>query len=264
MDKNTLLITNNQVNFFHNEGYLCIEKLTDSDDVALIKEIYDDLFNQQVGRNIGDHFDLAGTDEDNETASLPQILNPDKYAPEINQSQLLVNATSVAKQLLGKDATCSFAHAILKPAKIGAETPWHQDAAYWDPSLLYRSLSIWVPLQDVNEENGCMHFSPESHKTDVFPHQSINNDPRIHGLELAPEEMENIQNVVSCPLPTGGATFHDAYLLHHTPPNQSNTPRRALILNATLSVSTRSKPLSFPWVEGKQTARAKRAINGDN
>ena len=91
MDKNTLLITNNQVNFFHNEGYLGIEKLADSDDVVLLKEIYDDLFNQQVGRDNGDHFDLAGTDEDNETASLPQILNPDKYAPEINQSQLLVN-----------------------------------------------------------------------------------------------------------------------------------------------------------------------------
>ena len=264
MDKTTFFITKNQVEFFHNEGYLGIEKLTDPDEVVLLQDIYDDLFNQQVGRSMGDQFDLAGTDEDGEIASLPQILNPAKYAPEINRSQLLVNATSVAKQLLGKDATCSFAHAILKPARIGAETPWHQDVAYWDPNLLYKSLSIWVPLQDVTEENGCMQFAPGSHKTDIFSHQSINNNPRIHGLELTPEEMKNVQNVASCPLPAGGATFHDAYILHHTPSNRSNTPRRALILDATLSISPRSKPLSFPWMEEKQTAREERAKNAIN
>ena len=82
-----------------------------------------------------------------------------------------------------------------------------------------------------------MQFAPGSHKTDVFPHQSINNDPRIHGLELIPEEMKNVQNVASCPLPAGGATFHDAYMLYHTLPNRSNTPRRALILNAALPIS---------------------------
>jgi len=122
MDTTTFRITKDQIDFFNNEGYLDIEILTDSNDLALLKEIYDDLFNQQAGRDIGGQFDLAGTDEEGKTASLPLILNPAIYAPEINQSQLLVNATSIAKQLLGKDKTCGFANVMLKPTRIGAAT----------------------------------------------------------------------------------------------------------------------------------------------
>jgi hypothetical protein len=65
--------------------------------------------------------------------------------------------------------------------------------------------------------------------------------------------------VVSCPLPPGGATFHGPYMLHHTPPNRSSIPRRALILNAGLPPEPRSKPLEFPWAEQRMTARDRRA-----
>lgn len=259
MKKERIILTKDQIDYFHHEGFLSTDKLTDQEDIAFLLQTYDRIFSEQAGRESGDQFDLAGTDEDGETAFLPQILDPSKYAPEINQSQLLINTTSIAKQLLGKEAICSFAHAILKPAKIGAETPWHQDAAYLDPNLVYRAISIWVPLQGVTEENGCMQFVPGSHKKDVLSHQSINNDPHIHGLELIPEEMKNVHDVNSCPLPACGTTIHDFYMLHHTPPNRSNIPRRALILNATIPASTRSKPRKFHWMDEKKTAREKRA-----
>jgi ectoine hydroxylase-related dioxygenase (phytanoyl-CoA dioxygenase family) len=172
---------------------------------------------------------------------------------------LLRNGTHVARQLLGPDATCEFAHAIFKPAGFGAETPWHQDAAYWDPEFQYRAISIWVPLQQASEENGCMEFIPGSHTLDVLRHRSINNDPRIHGLELHPEGEVHIRDAVCCPLPAGGATFHGPYMLHHTGPNRSQIPRRALILNASLPPDKRAVPLRFPWLEEKRTAREARA-----
>lgn len=256
----TTQLSPDQVRFFEEEGYLATGPLTTPDEVAWLREVYDRIFREQAGRNEGNQFDLAGTDEDGKEASLPQILQPAKYAPELNDSQLLKNVTTVAKQLLGDGATTGFAHAIFKPARTGAPTPWHQDAGYWNPALLYRSISVWVPLQEATPENGCMQFIPRSHRTrEVVRHRSINDDPRIHGLELHPDELHRVANPVACPLPPGGATFHGGYMLHYTAPNRSDIPRRALILGAGLPAEPLDTPRRFPWLEEKHTARQQRA-----
>lgn len=259
MKQDLIALNEEQISFFDHMGYLAIPQLTTDDDVKILRQAYDRIFSERTGRERGDQFDLAGTDEEGVRQALPQILNPAKYAPEMNESLVLRNGTHVARQLLGPEATCEIAHAIFKPAGFGAETPWHQDAAYWNPEMQYRAISIWVPLQSASEENGCMEFVPESHTLDVLRHRSINNDPRIHGLELHPEETVHVQHTVTCPLPSGGATFHGPYMLHHTGPNRSQIPRRALILNASLTPSKRARPLRFPWLEEKMTAREARA-----
>ena len=176
-------------------------------------------------------------------------------------SLLLANARALVCQLYNvEEPNVGFAHAIYKPPRHGAETPWHQDAAYWNPAVHHTGISIWVPLQEATLENGCMEFVPGSHEQDVFPHQSINNDPRIHGLELRPEELYRARDFVSCPLPPGGCTVHGGYMLHHTPPNRSEVPRRALILSGhPLPATPRKTPLRFPWMDEKRTARTQRA-----
>ena len=254
-----LTLTPEQVSFFHNSGYLAIPRLTTDEDVARLRASYDRIFAEHAGRELGDHFDLAGRDEEEGKESLPQILHPARYAPEMNESDLLRNTAQVARQLLGPEAQCEIAHAIFKPAGFGAETPWHQDAAYWSPAMRYTAVSIWVPLQEATEENGCMQFVPRSHLLDVVRHRSINDDPSIHGLEIDPAERQRVEGFASCPLPAGGATFHGPYMLHHTGANRSPVPRRALILNAGLPPVPRAAPLTFPWMEGKTTARDARA-----
>jgi hypothetical protein len=251
-------LSDDHVVFFHREGYLSLPRLTTDADVAFLRRSYDRIFAEQAGRDVGDQFDLAGTDEEGKSASLPQILHPAKYAPEMNTSLLLRNCMVLARQLLGPEAVCEIAHAINKPPDGGAETPWHQDAAYWNPELRYTAISIWVPLQEATEENGCMEFVPGSQRLDVLRHRSINDDPRIHGLELHPEELEKTRQAVRCPLPAGGATFHGPYMLHHAGPNRSSGPRRALILNAGIPPARRETPLRFPWMEQKETAREDR------
>ena len=100
---------------------------------------------------------------------------------------------------------------IYKPAKYGAETPWHQDEAYWDPEVFSNGLSVWMPLDSVMKESGCMQFIPGSHKGDVKWHRHIDDNPLVHGLmtdDVDPSE------AIACPLPAGGATFHHLSLIH--------------------------------------------------
>jgi ectoine hydroxylase-related dioxygenase (phytanoyl-CoA dioxygenase family) len=252
----TVVLTQDQIDFYHREGYLALDAITTPEEVAWLREIYDRLFAAQAGRDVGDQFDLAGTDAEGQPATLPQILNPSRYAPELGEGLYRVNALAIARQLLGPDAEFRGEHAIFKPAHTGAETPWHQDEAYWDPGLEYESLSVWIPLQEATLENGCMQFVPGSHRQEVAAHHSIHHDPRIHGLEV---DAVNPSTAVACPIPAGGATIHHNRTLHYAGPNHSDIPRRAYILIFGRAPRKRTEARDFYWQRQKKTARQQRA-----
>lgn len=252
----TVILTQEQIDFYHREGYLALDAITTPEEIAWMSQVYDRIFEARAGREEGNQFDLAGTDEEDKPAALPQILNPAKYAPELKEGLFRVNALSIAKQLLGPEAKHQGDHAIFKPARYGAATPWHQDEAYWNPMMQYNSFSLWMPLQPATLENGCMQFVPRSHKLEVLPHHCINNDPRIHGLEV---DEADVSSAIACPLPAGGCTIHNNRTLHYTGPNHSDIPRRALILGFGTPATVRETPRVFYWNDQKQTPREERA-----
>ena len=139
-------------------------------------------------------------------------------------------------------------------------TPWHQDASYWGAEYDYPGMiSIWVPLQDTPEEMGCMQFVPRSHASkEIWPHRHINDDPRIHGLELRPEELHRTRGAVACPLKAGGATIHGGYAMHYTSPNRADRPRRALILGGGLEPTKRKTPRHLPWQAEEQSTHTQK------
>ncbi len=251
-------LTPEQILFFHINGFLSVPvPATTPEELEIMRLAYDRIFQERAGRAQGDQFDLGGTDEEGTEENLPQILNPAKYAPELKSGMFLNNLDAIVKQLLGSDASAGVAHAIYKPAGHGAATPWHQDEAYWNPDLQYKSVSIWMPLQEATAENGCLWFMPGSHEWEVLPHQSIGGDVRIHGLEMV--DLTPIQNPVCCPLPPGGCTIHRNRTAHYAGPNTSSLPRRALILGAGLAAHPYPGKRSFPWNDIKRTPREERA-----
>lgn len=252
-----IAFSESQIAQFHREGFIAIDAITTPDEIEHMRVLYDELFAAQTGREAGDHFDLAGTDEDGAAPKLQQMLNPSRYAPAFDGLAIRRNALALAAQLLGPGAEAQGDHAILKPAGHGVATPWHQDEAYWNPELSYNALSVWVPLQEATLENGCMQFIPESHRRDVLPHHSINHDPRIHGLEV--DEAVDAGQAIACPLPAGGATFHLARTLHYAGPNRSTAPRRAYIMMFGTPPVPNPGARRFPWLEARQTAREARA-----
>lgn len=256
----TVKLSSEQILFYREQGYLSLGPLSTPDELEMMRQAYDRIFANKAGRDRGDQFDLGGADEEGKEAVLPQILNPDKYAPEFKDTLLAANVRQIARQILGNEANGGGAHAIMKPAFHGATTPWHQDGSYWSAAHDHHSISIWIPLQDVNVANGCMHFVPGSHKLEIQPHHSINHDPRVHGLEIddTPEVRALIAKAVACPLPAGGATIHAGKMFHYAGPNTTDAPRRAYIMSYATPPTLRKTPRSMPWNELKQTAREAR------
>src|SRR5688572_7760430 len=94
-----------QIRFFHLNGFLAIPTpVTDDAELAWMREVYDRMFAERSGRESGDQFDLAGSDEEGKEAALPQILNPAKYAPELTEGKYLNTIREIAKQLFGPEA----------------------------------------------------------------------------------------------------------------------------------------------------------------
>lgn len=47
--------------------------------------------------------------------------------------------------------------------------PWHQDTQYYGMHTQHLHIvTVWIPLADVNEQNGCLWFIPGSHKWGAF------------------------------------------------------------------------------------------------
>src|SRR5262249_53369511 len=118
------------------------------------------------------------------------------------------------------------------------------------------SMSIWIPLQDVTRENGCLSFNDGSHEWEVLEHRSIGGDERVHGLELVDDA--GIQKAVEWPLSSGGCNLQCNRTAHYAGPNKTGAPRRALVLSATLPDRPYPIPRRFPWNEKKNTPRKAR------
>jgi len=220
---------------FREEGFLVVDPLTAPEELVALRPAYDRLFEE--GAVAANHrIELSGTD-------LPQVLDAERYAPELGETAAFRHASDVARQLLGPDAVPTGMHAIRKPARSGAETPWHQDEAYWDPARDHFAISVWIPLQPVAEDNGCMQFQPTSGRLPVLDHRRV--DPATEGLVLI--DTSPVTEPVVCPLPLGGATVHGNRTLHYTGPNRSEEPRRALIMSFASPSRARVEPRSFPW-----------------
>jgi len=209
-------------------------------------------------------FDLTGTDEDDSIPMTPQVLWPSRYGLNLKDTIYFANAYQIARQLLGDDVRFSGDHAIMKPPHTNTATPWHQDEAYWGPNKEYCTIGFWLPLQDVDETNGCMHFIPTDPNYEVQTHHCFNNDNRIHGLEIDHVNEDLMEQRVIVPLKAGGCTVHYCRTLHYTSGNFTDNPRRAYTLSFELEPKPYNGERDFYWNTEKKTKREERKLNSGN
>ena len=249
-------LSEEQLRFFKENGYLALPRITSDEEVVDIRQILENLFETKAGHDQGAYFNFAGAEEDKDAPNIPQIVAPNNFAGKLKKTEFRRNVAEIARQILGPGATFHIDHTLCKPPINGAATPWHQDEAFKDPKYDYQEISIWMPLQPVNEVNGCMQFVPGSHRRGILPHRTPNDDPRIHAVECS--EGFDAAEIVSCPLPAGGCTIHTGRTLHGAGPNRSNAPRYAYVLIFHVPPELAKSPKMFPWLQGKNTARMQR------
>jgi ectoine hydroxylase-related dioxygenase (phytanoyl-CoA dioxygenase family) len=251
--------TDEDVEFFRQHGYLHIERITTDEELAWLRARYDELFEERRGAFPGGYFDLSRPYDAEGQDLLPQVLMPELKVPEVKETSFFRNGRRFASALLGEDEAQlnAWGHMILKPARVGHETPWHQDEAYWDVTKIYKAVGVWMPLDPATVESGCLHFVPGSHLGEVLKHRHIGDDPAVHGLWT--DEADGTGSV-AVPVEPGGATFHHPRMLHYAGPNRTDRDRRAWATEFQLPPRTAEVPADRPWVDEGQRAWESRPV----
>lgn len=152
-------------------------------------------------------------------------------------------------EVTGDDALLLFQdHLIWKTPGTTSPVHWHQDYAYW-PLDRPAGWTLWIALDDADEENGCLHYLPASQSggecapTD-FVEASGNALPSsLPHLDILKAEAGK----VVVPVKAGDGLLHHPLIWHGSPPNLSRRPRRAWSLSWIVP-GTRWDPEHAPHV----------------
>jgi len=131
----------------------------------------------------------------------------------------------LAEQLLGTPAVYKNLEYFAKPPRIGNPTPAHQDGYYFmiEPN---EALTMWVALDEIDEENGCIRYVEGSHREGLRPHAKsgvLGFSQGITNFGLADEEQARPMSARP-----GDLLAHHSLTIHRADANRSARPRRAL------------------------------------
>jgi ectoine hydroxylase-related dioxygenase (phytanoyl-CoA dioxygenase family) len=240
------MLSSEQIAEFRDNGFLAVDRIASDDEVARLRDLYAEIVADPTGLTLT----YQAEREDGTTGIITQVFSPEFKHPELLETEYIRNATRAVAAVLDvdeSDITYGGLMLIYKPAGEGRDTPWHQDEAYWGERNAVRcnSASVWMPLDDVTVESGCMQYLPKTHEGDVLPHIKPDGPEPLH---LDPPV--DISSAVPCPIPAGGATIHHCRTIHYGGPNVSMVPRRAMTTIFHGPAPARDVPLEKPWLEG--------------
>ena len=114
-----------------------------------------------------------------------------------------------------------------KPPGTGRPTPAHQDGYYFmlEPC---EAVTMWLALDEVDTENGCVRYARGSHLEGVRDHSRTNTLGFSQGIPDYPTEQDRGREE---PLPAspGDLLIHHAMTIHRADGNESSDrPRRSL------------------------------------
>ncbi len=124
------------------------------------------------------------------------------------------------RDLLGNDVVAWATHYFCKLPGDGKAVSFHQDASYWDLTPA-KTVTVWLALDDTDEENGAMQFLPGSHKVGHIPWKESSEESV---LNQQIEDISVFDKPFSNNLKAGEFSLHSSLLVHGSPKNQS--PRR--------------------------------------
>ncbi len=205
-------LTNDQIEHFNRLGFVAPISIFSADEIADIRSYFDDLLDQVIA--------AGGTSYSISSAHL-------KYGRvhDILTDQRIVDQVA---DLLGDNVIGWGSHFFCKLPNDGKSVAWHQDASYW-PLSPSKAVTVWLAIDDADQENGCMKFIAGSHHHGHMTYRpSGSHEDNV--LNQTIDDPEQYGDVVFDPLAAGSVSIHSDLLLHGSEANESPRRRCALTL----------------------------------
>ncbi|RMG67180.1 MAG: phytanoyl-CoA dioxygenase family protein [Bacteroidetes bacterium] len=152
--------------------------------------------------------------------------------PHFEDSRLLdflldPQVLDLVEAFIGPNIGLFSSHFICKEPRVGRRTPWHEDSAYWAGKFdrLDQLVTIWLALDDTDQENGCMGVIPGTHRNGFSAYAEVaDSQDSTFGTEIAAGSFDENQ-AVWFELKRGQCSLHDARIIHGAPANRSDRRR---------------------------------------
>ena len=131
----------------------------------------------------------------------------------------------LAAALLGEAAVPQSIELFIKPPKSAPPPRPHQDGFYFC-LVPNRAVTLWLALDEMDSENGTLHYVSGSHKQGIFDHRASHVLGFSQGLAAA--DLSQYGREVPCPLHRGDLLAHHSLTIHRAEGNPSPRLRRAL------------------------------------
>ena len=180
-----------------------------------------DRFIREVVPSIPD--EAAFYQDKSQPETLKQMQHIAKFEPYFEEYSRNPKWNALASTLIGEEAHTLGPEWFNKPPKTNHPTPPHQDNYYFK-LIPPNAASVWMAIDPVNKENGCLRYIPGSHLRGIRPHALTSVLGFSQGItDYGPkdEEME-----VMVEMQPGDAVVHHAEIIHRADPNQSASRHR--------------------------------------
>ena len=211
-------LTQAQVEDFNALGFVRLEKVFSADDIAAVTAAIDPL-EQETERRVVEEF--GGRHRLTTAGVITFTAHIVKRSAVLRAFAAHPAIKDICHDLVGDDVRLYWDQSVYKKTGKPQEFPWHQDNGYTyiEPQ---QYLTIWIPLVDVDENNGCPWIAPRIHRLGTLEHWLT--PIGLKCLETAPD-------AVAVPARAGDAIVFSSLAPHRTGANlRSGSVRKAYIL----------------------------------
>jgi len=228
---NRYKLSDEQVAFYHEHGYLAGVRILDDDQIAQLQAELIEFFDPgHPGHELW--YEYHTNESSRPDTVLFHALGAWRIRPGFHDILWHPAFTVAASQLLGGAVRFWHDQLFCKPARHGGVVAWHQDYSYWTRTKPMAHLTCWIGLDDSTRDNGCVHYVPGSHRWDLLPITGLAGNMEAIKEVLSPSQWEQFTHPVAIELKPGECSFHHPLMVHGSFENRTDRPRRATVINA--------------------------------
>ena len=206
---------------FEQDGYVALGSFLNSDEVAETKTILTQFIQNQVPELPREQvfFEEKGNPD-----TLKQIQGLYTHHDYFKNLMFGSKVQGLAELLLNGPVVGKNMQYFNKPPTIGKATPPHQDGYYFMLKPC-EAVTMWLALDEVDEENGCVRYVRGSHQRGMRPHGRTQTLGFSQGVTDygTPEDQAN---EAAFPAQPGDLLVHNAMTIHRADGNSSSTRTR--------------------------------------
>jgi ectoine hydroxylase-related dioxygenase (phytanoyl-CoA dioxygenase family) len=156
-----------------------------------------------------------------------QIMNLWQSDEVVKKFTLAKRFGKIAADLLGVENVRIYHDQALFKEPGGGPTPWHQDQYYW-PLDTHNTVTMWMPLVDINEGMGMLTFATGSHKEGNVLDYEISDESEQEFDKYVKDRNFKINRPLQ--MKAGDATWHYGFTIHNAPGNESQKMRQVMTI----------------------------------